>query len=89
MMVLVLYIMILHCISNTLSYIGVSQQDLWKKLLQESNLADTISKVYHSISSSKIAHVIMNQTLEFSLKIPILMETTMLPTAMEPQLPGV
>ncbi|KAH0542725.1 hypothetical protein FGG08_002864 [Glutinoglossum americanum] len=47
-----------------------------------------MSEVYHSISSSKIAHVIINNSFDVSLQIPIITETSVLPSAIETQMPG-
>jgi hypothetical protein len=61
---------------------------LWQSILTKSSLAKGMSEVYHSISSSKIAHVIVNNSFDVSLQIPIITETSVLPSIIEPQMPG-
>ncbi|KAK6335552.1 Nitrogen permease regulator 3 [Orbilia brochopaga] len=66
---------------------GDSIHDLWHKILRESTLATAIATLYQGISASKIAHVKVND-FDFALQIPIMMETAVLPSISEPQLPG-
>ncbi|KAF3939491.1 hypothetical protein ABW19_dt0206841 [Dactylella cylindrospora] len=66
---------------------GESMHDLWQRILRESTLATAIATLYQGISASKIAHVKVND-FEFALQIPIMMETAVLPSISEPQLPG-
>lgn len=47
-----------------------------------------MSEVYHSISTSKIAHIFINNTFDVSLQIPQITSISELPTAIEPQVPG-
>ncbi|KAJ6259082.1 hypothetical protein Dda_5979 [Drechslerella dactyloides] len=66
---------------------GDSIYDLWPKILRESTLATAIATLYQGISASKIAHVKVND-FDFALQIPVMMETAVLPSISEPQLPG-
>jgi nitrogen permease regulator 3-like protein len=61
---------------------------LWQSILSTSSLAKGMSEVYHSIASSKIAHVIINNSFDVSLQIPIITETSVLPSIIETQMPG-
>ncbi|KAH0566480.1 hypothetical protein GP486_000122 [Trichoglossum hirsutum] len=67
---------------------GTHMSTLWQSILNKSSLAKGMSEVYHSISSSKIAHVIINNTFDVSLQIPIITETSVLPSTTETQMPG-
>jgi len=67
---------------------NVNYEDLWAKIIAKSNLADAIAKVYNAISTSQIAHIVLNHRLDFSMQIPIISETSVLPSAIEPQFPG-
>lgn len=62
---------------------------LWHQILTRSSLAKALSEVYLSISTSKIAHVFINDTFDVSLQIPQISSISELPTAIEPQMPGV
>ena len=62
---------------------------LWHDILCRSSLAKALSEVYLSISTSKIAHVFINDTLDISLQIPQVSSIAELPSVMEPQMPGV
>ncbi|KAA8909174.1 nitrogen permease regulator of amino acid transport activity 3-domain-containing protein [Sphaerosporella brunnea] len=62
--------------------------DLWRQILDQSNLAYAISCVYRDISQSKIAHVLLNNQLAVSLQIPIVSEIAVLPSLTDPQVPG-
>jgi hypothetical protein len=57
-------------------------------MLSQSSLAKAISTLFHSISDSKIAHVHLSSTLSLSLQIPIPTSTSILPSPIAPQLPG-
>lgn len=61
---------------------------LWHQILTKSTLAKALSEVYLSISASKIAHIFINDTLDCSLQIPQISSISELPTAIEPQMPG-
>ncbi|GAB7352023.1 hypothetical protein MBLNU459_g2538t1 [Dothideomycetes sp. NU459] len=61
---------------------------LWHKIINESVLAKSIANVYTSIASSKIAHVSIASRFDASLQIPQAISTPYVPTATEPQLPG-
>ena len=61
---------------------------LWPNILAQSTLAKAISEVFHSISTSKIAHVFFNDSFDISLQIPQIGETSILPGLLDPQLPG-
>jgi hypothetical protein len=62
--------------------------DLWRQILDQSNLAYAISRIYSDISQNKIAHVILNNSLGLSLQIPIVSEIAVLPSITDPQMPG-
>ncbi|EWC48408.1 hypothetical protein DRE_02177 [Drechslerella stenobrocha 248] len=66
---------------------GDSIHDLWQRILRESTLATAIATLYQGISASKIAHIKVND-FDFALQIPTMMETAVLPSISEPQLPG-
>jgi hypothetical protein len=66
----------------------MSVGDLWRQILDQSNLAYVISCVYRDISQSKIAHVLLNNKLAVSLQIPIVSEISVLPSLTDPQVPG-
>jgi hypothetical protein len=61
---------------------------LWPNILAQSTLAKAISEVFHSISTSKIAHVFFNDNFDISLQIPQIGEISILPSLLDPQLPG-
>lgn len=56
--------------------------------MKYSPLAKSLATLYTSISTSRIAHITLTPTLTFSLQIPIPTSTPLLPTATEPQVPG-
>ena len=62
---------------------------LWHTILSRSTLAKAISEVYHSISTSRIAHVFLNNSFDVSLQIPQLGATSILPGLIDPQMPGI
>ncbi|KAF8542065.1 nitrogen permease regulator of amino acid transport activity 3-domain-containing protein [Trichophaea hybrida] len=62
--------------------------DLWRQILDQSNLAYAISRIYSDICQNKIAHVILNNSLGLSLQIPIVSEIAVLPSITDPQMPG-
>lgn len=68
--------------------LGRSSNTLWKQILAKSSLAKAMSEVYHSISTSRIAHVFINKTFDRSLQIPQISSISELPTVIEPQMPG-
>ncbi len=69
--------------------IDTSMTTLWHQILSKSGLAKALSEVYLSISTSKIAHVFINEAFDVSLQIPQIANIADLPTAIEPQMPGV
>jgi hypothetical protein len=62
---------------------------LWHRILSQSSLAKALSEVYLSISTSRIAHVFINDAFDTSLQIPQISHISELPTSIEPQRPGV
>lgn len=68
--------------------LGTSLSDLWQRILSQSNLASAIAHVYSAIAASKIAHVYINESIDLSLQIPIIQDTAVLPSLIEPQMPG-
>ncbi|KAI9819740.1 MAG: Nitrogen permease regulator 3 [Phylliscum demangeonii] len=67
---------------------GIPMRTLWDQVLAGSGLAKVLSEVYLAISGSQIAHVVLNTHYDISLQIPQLTSLARLPTAIEPQLPG-
>lgn len=68
--------------------IEISFHDLWQQIMALSNLASATASVYSAISASKIAHVYINDSIDLSLQLPMLQETSVLPSLCEPQIPG-
>ncbi len=66
-----------------------SLNTLYHHVLTASNLARALSEVYLSISTSKIAHVFLDDGSELSLQIPQVTSIAELPSTIEPQMPGV
>lgn len=66
----------------------MSFHDLWQHTLASSNLASAIASVYTAISASKIAHVYINDSIDLSLQLPMISETSVLPSLYEPHIPG-
>ena len=62
---------------------------LWLQILTKSSLARTLSEVYSAISTSKIAHVLIGDRFDMSLQIPQVSSISVLPSVIEPQMPGV
>ncbi|OCL09999.1 hypothetical protein AOQ84DRAFT_8695 [Glonium stellatum] len=60
----------------------------WHEIIAMSPLAKSIAIIYDSISNSKIAHVHLDATFDTSFQIPQAISTPYIPTAMEPQRPG-
>ncbi|KAI9884378.1 MAG: hypothetical protein M1823_003832 [Watsoniomyces obsoletus] len=67
----------------------ISLNTLYHNILTQSNLARALSEVYLSISTSKIAHVFLDDGSELSLQIPQVTSIAELPSSIEPQMPGV
>lgn len=61
---------------------------MYQQVLSQSSLAKAISTVFTSISNSKIAHVHLTPALSLSLQIPVPTSTSILPSPIAPQLPG-
>lgn len=68
--------------------IGQSLAPMYQQVLSQSSLAKAISTVFTSISNSKIAHVHLTPALSLSLQIPVPTSTSILPSPIAPQLPG-
>ncbi|KAF8459016.1 nitrogen permease regulator of amino acid transport activity 3-domain-containing protein [Terfezia claveryi] len=66
----------------------MSFHDLWQHTLASSNLASAIASVYTAISASKLAHVYINDSIDLSLQLPMISETSVLPSLYEPHIPG-
>ncbi|KAF2804861.1 uncharacterized protein BDZ99DRAFT_467106 [Mytilinidion resinicola] len=60
----------------------------WHKIISSSPLAKSIATIYDSISNDKIAHVHLDATFDTSFQIPQAVSTPYIPSAMEPQMPG-
>jgi len=61
---------------------------LWANIIARSSLAKSIVQVYDKISASRIAHVNLNNAFDVSFQIPQAISTSSIPTATEPQMPG-
>lgn len=61
---------------------------IYHQILSQSSLAKAISTLFYSISDSKIAQVHLTPSLSLSLQIPIPTSTPILPSPIDPQLPG-
>ena len=61
---------------------------MYQQVLSQSSLAKAISTVFTSVSNSKIAHVHLTPALSLSLQIPVPTSTSILPSPIAPQLPG-
>lgn len=61
---------------------------MYQQILLQSSLAKAISTLFNSISNSKIAHIHLTPSLSLSLQIPIPTSTSILPSPIAPQLPG-
>ncbi|KAI5780504.1 nitrogen permease regulator of amino acid transport activity 3-domain-containing protein [Geopyxis carbonaria] len=64
------------------------QSELWNQITSTSSLGYALFRIYSDITTSKISHVLLNNTLMLSLQIPIVTEIAMLPSITDPQLPG-
>lgn len=73
---------------NVDKVVDTSIGDLWRQILDTSSLAYALSRIYSDISQSKIAHVLLNNSLGLSLQIPIVSEIAVLPSMTDPQVPG-
>ncbi|KAF1984705.1 hypothetical protein K402DRAFT_395403 [Aulographum hederae CBS 113979] len=61
---------------------------LWPSIVARSSLANAIAVIYEAISNSKIANLNLDDTLDVSFQIPRAVSTPFVPTATEPQMPG-
>lgn len=61
---------------------------LYHELLSQSSLARGLANVYSNISLSQIAHVTLTPRLSLSLQIPIPSSISILPSLIDPPLPG-
>ncbi|KAF2866687.1 nitrogen permease regulator of amino acid transport activity 3-domain-containing protein [Massariosphaeria phaeospora] len=60
----------------------------WRKIINTSPLAKSIAILFDAISNDKIAHIHFDTTFNSSFQIPQADSTPYLPSAMEPQMPG-
>ncbi|KAL6155504.1 Nitrogen permease regulator 3 [Exserohilum turcicum] len=60
----------------------------WRKIVNTSPLAKSIAIMFDAISHDKIAHIHFDATFNTSFQIPQADSTPYLPTAIEPQMPG-
>jgi hypothetical protein len=60
----------------------------WRKIISSSPLAKSIAIMFDAISHDKIAHIHFDATFNTSFQIPQADSTPYLPTALEPQMPG-
>ncbi|KAI9811527.1 MAG: Nitrogen permease regulator 3 [Thelocarpon impressellum] len=69
---------------------GTPMTSLWPAIVRKSGLAKALVDVFLAIASSKIAHVfISDQRFDVSLQIPQVTSISAMPSAIEPQMPGV
>src|ERR1700722_17329425 len=68
--------------------LGRSISTTWHEIIAMSPLAKSIAIIYDSISNCKIARVHLDATFGTSFQIPQAISTPYIPTAMEPQRPG-
>lgn len=61
---------------------------IYHQILSQSSLAKAVSTLFYSISDSKIAQIHLTPTLSLSLQIPIPTSTPVLPSPIDPQMPG-
>jgi hypothetical protein len=61
---------------------------LWQNIVSNSSLAKAIMITFNTISHDKIAHVNLGQDFDTSFQIPQALSTPYIPTATEPQMPG-
>ncbi|KAF1817510.1 hypothetical protein P152DRAFT_469933 [Eremomyces bilateralis CBS 781.70] len=67
---------------------GTPIASLWPSIIGSSTLARAIATVFEAISSSKIALVNLDKTLDVNFQIPHAISTPFVPTITEPQIPG-
>ncbi|KZF18826.1 UPF0171-domain-containing protein [Xylona heveae TC161] len=67
---------------------GTPINTLWQNIIANSSLARAMGTVYDAISSSRIAHIVIDSSYDTSLQIPQQVATPYLPAATEPQMPG-
>lgn len=60
----------------------------WRKIISTSPLAKSIAIMFDTISHDKIAHIHFDATFNTSFQIPQADSTPYLPSALEPQMPG-
>jgi hypothetical protein len=60
----------------------------WRKIVSTSPLAKSIAIMFDAIANDKIAHIHFDATFNTSFQIPQADSTPYLPTALEPQMPG-
>jgi hypothetical protein len=60
----------------------------WRNIIASSPLAKSIAIMFDAISNDKIAHIHFDATFNTSFQIPQAVSTPYLPTALEPQMPG-
>jgi hypothetical protein len=60
----------------------------WRNIISTSPLAKSIAIMFDAISHDKIAHIHFDATFNTSFQIPQADSTPYLPTALEPQMPG-
>ena len=61
---------------------------LWPNIVSKSSLAKAMMITFNTISHDKIAHVNLGQDFDTSFQIPQALSTPFIPTATEPQMPG-
>ncbi|PSN59767.1 hypothetical protein BS50DRAFT_579797 [Corynespora cassiicola Philippines] len=67
---------------------GETLTGAWRKIINASPLAKSIAILFDAISNDKIAHIHFDATFNTSFQIPQADSTPYLPSALEPQMPG-
>ncbi|KAF2202971.1 hypothetical protein GQ43DRAFT_391089 [Delitschia confertaspora ATCC 74209] len=67
---------------------GASLSVTWQEIISGSPLAKSMAVLFDAISNDRIAHVHFDATFDTSFQIPQAVSTPYLPSALEPQMPG-
>ncbi|KAF2018855.1 hypothetical protein BU24DRAFT_418411 [Aaosphaeria arxii CBS 175.79] len=67
---------------------GKAVTSTWREIINASPLAKSVAILFNAISTDKIAHIHFDKTFNTSFQIPQADSTPYLPSAMEPQMPG-
>ncbi|KAF2276122.1 uncharacterized protein EI97DRAFT_433534 [Westerdykella ornata] len=67
---------------------GETLSTTWREIINSSPLAKSVAALFDAISNDKIAHIYFDEKFNTSFQIPQPDSTPFLPSAMEPQMPG-